>query len=193
MAVKTGFSKPYVAVYGASGGTIAYTDGAILARGVNVTVSPESSDDNKFYADNQAVESAAGIFTGGTVTLEVDGLESAAYRLIYGLPTAETDGGVDFNDDMAIPYVGVGYIYRAQRDGVVKYYPTVIYKCRFNLPELSAATQEDSIDWQTQSLEATIFRADDAKHKWLWMHEAGFTTESAAETALRTKLNIANS
>ena len=46
--VCTGFSLPYVALY--NNGT--YTSGQKLARGVDVTVSPESSDDNKFYADN---------------------------------------------------------------------------------------------------------------------------------------------
>ena len=51
-----GFSDPYVAKYNENGGTISYTEGMKLARGVSVKVSPEVSDGNTFYADNIAAE-----------------------------------------------------------------------------------------------------------------------------------------
>ena len=60
---------------------------------------------------------------------------------------------------------------------------------RFNALELSAATQEDEIDWQTQALEATIFRADDAKHTWRKLSEPQ-TTEAAAEALIKTLFSI---
>lgn len=186
--ITTGFSLPYVALYAASGGTITYTSGQKLARGVDVTISPESSDDNIFYADNVAAENEAGRFTGGTVSLTVDGLLPATKKLIFGLPTS-TGGWTAYGDDMAVPYVGIGYIARVQSDGVVAYVPTVLAKCRFSLPEDAAATQEESIDWQTQSLEATIMRADDANHVWKFEGDEE-TTEAAAEAALKTKLGI---
>lgn len=186
--VTTGFSLPYVALYAASGGSITYSSGTKLARGVDVTISPESSDDNNFYADNILAESDAGRFTGGTVTLTVDGLLTATKRLIFGLP-AETGGWTAYGDDMAIPYVGIGYIARTQSDGVVSYVPTVLAKCRFNQPEDAAATQEDEIDWQTQSLEAVIMRGDDANHNWKFEGNE-YATEASAEAALKTKLGI---
>ena len=187
--VTTGFSKPYVALYGESGGTITYTSGQLLARGVDVSISPESSDDNNFYADNVLAESDAGRFTGGTVTLTVDGLLTATKRLIFGLPTADADGWTAYGDNMAIPYVGIGYIARTMSDGVTAYVATVLAKCRFNQPEDAAATQEDEIDWQTQSLEAVIMRGDDANHNWKF-ESSEFSTEAAAEAALQTKLGI---
>ena len=187
--VTTGFSKPYVAIYSETNGTITYSDGQLLARGVDVSISPESSDDNNFYADNVLAESDAGRFTGGTVSLTVDGLLTATKKLIFGLPTADTEGWTAFGDDMEIPYVGIGFIARAQSDGVVSYIPTVLCKCRFNQPEDAAATQEDEIDWQTQSLEAVIMRADDANHNWKFEGN-GFPTGAAAEAALQAKLGI---
>lgn len=186
--VTTGFSLPYVALYAASGGTITYTSGQKLARGVDVSISPESGSDNNFYADNVIAESDAGKFTGGTLSLTVDGLLPATRKLIFGLPAA-TGGWTEFGDDMAVPYVAVGYIARAQSDGVVTYTPTIIAKCKFNLPEDSAATQEDSINWQTESLTATIMRADDANHTWKFLGDEQ-STEAAAEAALKTKLGI---
>lgn len=187
--VTTGFSKPYVAIYSESGGTITYSDGQLLARGVDVSISPESSDDNNFYADNILAESDAGRFTGGTVTLTVDGLLTATKKLIFGLPTADAQGWTAYGDDMVIPYVGIGYIARTQSDGVIAYVPTVLAKCRFNQPEDAAATQEDEIDWQTQSLEAVIMRGDDANHNWKFEGNE-YATEAAAEAALKTKLGI---
>ncbi len=87
-----GFSKPYVALYSASGTTLTYTSGQKLARGVDVSIEPESSDDNKFYADNVEAETDAGTFSGGTLSLTVDGLLQAAESLIMGLPAADSDG-----------------------------------------------------------------------------------------------------
>lgn len=185
--VATGFSMPRVAKYEATGTTVTYTGVMALARGVEVTLSPESSDENIFYADNVSAESAAGEFTGGTVSLTVDGLLDAAARFIFGLPSADTSGWTAYDDTMNIPYVGIGYITRYMSDGVTTYVPTVIAKARFALPEKSAATQEDEIDWQSQELEATLFRADDANRTWLY-EGAPCQTEAAALAALDTKL-----
>ena len=185
--VTIGFSKPYVALYDISAGT--YSNGQILARGVGVSAEIESSDDNIFYADNQAAESDSGRFTGGTVTLTVDGLQTAAEKLIMGLPTAGEDGWTKYDDDQAIPYVGIGFIVRYMSDGVESYTPFIFTKCKFNQIAIDASTMEDEIDWQTQELEATIMRGNDAKHTWKQVG-ASAATEAAAETALKTALGI---
>lgn len=187
--VTTGFSLPYVALYTASGGTISYTSGQKLARGVEVTIAPETTDENKFYADNVVAEIAASEFSGGTLTLTVDGLLPAAERLIYGLPAA-ADGWIAYGDSVEVPYVGVGFIIRQQSEGVETYSPIILAKCKFNFKEDSAATQEDAIDWQTQSLEATILRGDDTNRTWKLLGDE-CASEALAEAALKTKLGIA--
>lgn len=187
--VTTGFSKPYVALYAAAGGTVTYTSGQLLARGVEVSVEPETSDDNNFYADNQVAETAAGVFTGGTVTLTVDGLLPAAERLIMGLPEAGEDGWTAYGDGQSIPYVGVGFIQRTMSGGVTSYIPYVLPKVTFAQLSTDAATQEDEIDWQTQELTATIMRDDTTNQNWKWVGTPQ-TTESLAEAALMTKLGI---
>ena len=187
--VLTGFSLPYVALYAESNGTITYSSGQKLARGVEMTITPESGgDDNIFYADNQSAESASGAFAGGTLSLTVDGLLDTAEKLVYGLPAASGDW-YSYNDDQAVPYVGFGAIARYMSDGVTTYTAIVLPKVRFNALELSAATQEDEIDWQTQALEATIFRADDAKHTWRKLSEPQ-ATEAAAEALIKTMFSI---
>lgn len=186
--VRTGFSLPYVATYSATGGTVTYSSGQKLARGVNVSITPESGDDNNFYADNVLAESANTTFTGGEITLTVDGLLEAAEKLIMGLPTS-SGGWMTYNDDQAVPYVGIGFIARYQSDSDVTYVPFVLAKCMFNQINTSAATQEESIEFQTQELTAKIFRGDDAKHAWKYVGDEE-DTEAAAEAALKTKLGI---
>ena len=187
--VLTGFSLPYVAKYTVSSGTITYSSGQKLARGVDVSIEPDTSDNNNFYTDNQLSESAGGIFTGGTLSLTVDGLLDAAERLIYGLPAKDGSGFYNYDDDAKVPYVGVGFIARYMSDGVTTYVPYAVPKVRFNYHEVSAATQEEDIDWQTQALEGTIFRADDTKHTWKKMGEPQ-TTEASAEAKIKTLFSI---
>lgn len=187
--VCTGFSKPYVAKYSASGGTISFTQGRKLARGVSVNIAPNSSDDNKFYADNVEAESAAGIFTGGTLTLTVDGLFREAEQFIMGLPEEGADHFVAYGDNQDVPNVAVGFITRYMSDGVTTFVPTVIIKTKFNQISSQAQTQGDEIDWQTQELTASIMRAEDVNHSWKYIGK-DYSTEDAAEAALKAKLNI---
>ena len=192
--VITGFSKPYVAKYATTEQTgnivLAYSDGQILARGVSASLSVESSDDNNFYADNIIAETAAGSFGSGELTLTVDGLLDAASRLILGLPAADGDGWTHYGDSMDIPYVGVGFIVRYMSGGSTTYVPVVLHKCKFAVPNIDAATQEDAIDFQTQELTATVLRDDTANHEWRVVGTA-VTTEAAAEALIKSYLSIA--
>ena len=182
--VITGFSKPYVALYSESGGAVTYTSGQILARGVSVSFDiDDATDDNKFYADNIIAESVRGTFGGGTVTLTVDGLFTAAEKLILGLPVEDADGWTMYDDDMSIPDVGIGFVVRYMSEGVTTYVPVWLNKCKFAAPNISAATQEEDIDWQTQELTATVMRDDSSKHCWM-QKGAGQSTEAAAEAML---------
>ena len=186
--VCTGFSMPYVAKYSNVGNVVTYSGVMQLARGVSVSLSLDTTDDNVFHADNVSAETAAAIFTGGTATLTVDGLLAAAEKFILGLPetTKVTAGGeqVDvshYGDGMEIPYVGIGFVVRYQSAGVVTYAPVVLAKARFQQPGLDAATQEESIDWQTQELTATLMRDDTANHDWKLVGADQSTEEAAVE------------
>lgn len=192
--VITGFSKPYVALYANNEGTITYSSGTALARGVDVDISLETSDANIFYADNVAAESIGGTFTGGTITLTVDGLKDAARTLIMGLPAAtEVTVGqatVDvfvYDDNQTIPYVGIGFVVRYMENGVTSYVPYVLTKAIFDVDGLSAETQGESIDFQTSELTASLMRDDSSAHAWRKIGEAQ-TTEALAEAVIEELL-----
>ena len=182
--VTTGFSKPYIALYNnQGGGVVGYTNCRKLARGVGVTLSPTSSDDNKFYADNVLAESAGGVFTGGEVTLTVDGLFIESYKMIRGIGAPRSDGWTVEGKNNNAPYIGVGYITRWMSDSVVGYTPTVLTKTKFSIPEESANTQGEDIDWQTEELTATLLRDDTVDEAWK-MIGPDYGTEAEAEAAL---------
>ena len=154
--VLTGFSLPYIALYSESSGTVSYSSGQILARGVSVSLDVNSaSDDNIFYADNVAAETVAGTFTGGTATLTVDGLKDAAEKLLLGLPAADAAGFVHYGDSASIPYVGVGFICRYMSAGSTEYVPVVLTKCRSSMPNLSANTQRPRSSGRLRSCPST--------------------------------------
>lgn len=187
--VITGFSKPYVGVYAASGTTVSYTGVVALARGVSVALAPESADDNIFYADNVAAETAGGVFTGGTATLTVDGLNPNVRKLVLGLPSTGSDGWTADGDDTEVPYLGIGYIVRYMSGGDTIFVPTLLAKTKLAIPDQNANTQEADITWQTEALEASLMRDDSEKHNW--RHIGGdYTTEAAAEVALKTKMGV---
>lgn len=188
--VCTGFSRPYVAKYTNSGGSVSYSQGQKLARGVNVSIEPNDvTDDNIFYADNVAAETERGTFTGATTTLTVDGLLPSAEALIMGLGSADADGGYTYDDTQSIPYVGIGFVARYMSGGTTSYTPIILLKNSFKPIPTSAATQEESIDWQTQELTANTLRSDAANHPWKY-YGASYETEAEAEAIVKTKLGM---
>lgn len=192
--VCTGFSKPYVAKYSNDGGVVTYSGIMLLARGVSVSLSLNTTDGNTFYADNIAAETVEAVFVDGTANLTVDGLMTAAEKFILGLPEV-TEVQVDskavkithYGDEMEIPYMGIGFIVRYQSGGVVTYAPVVLTKTRFQQFGLDAATQKETIDWQTQELIAKLMRDDTARHDWKLVGEDQ-DTEEAAEAVLKVIL-----
>lgn len=185
--VITGYSLPWVALYTNTNGTVTYSGGIPLARGVDVSISPEAADSTPFYADNTVAEQAGGGFTGGTVTLTVDGLKEDAQALIMGLPaqtTVDTVKWNDFGDGMTIPYVGIGFVVRYMEDGVTSYDAVVLTKAQFSVFGTEAATQEDAIEFQTQALEAAIMKDDTSAHNWKRVSEPQ-ATEAAAYAAIK--------
>ena len=171
--VITGYSKPIVAKYVYNQGTISYTDKTALARGVEVDLEVEIGDATNFFADNTIAESVAGQFNGATATLTVDGLKDTARDLIAGLVTSKTIiansstvTAKAYDDLQVIPYVGIGFVVRYMENGVTSYAPVILPKAQFSPESIKAATQGESVEFQTTELQATVMRADDDNHTW---------------------------
>ena len=188
--VITGYSQPIVAKYTYNQGTISYSEKTALARGVEVDMEVEIGDSTNFFADNTIAESVAGQFNGATATFTVDGLKDTARNLIAGLVTTKsipvnssTVSAKVYDDLQVIPYVGIGFVVRYMENGVTTYAPVILPKAQFSPESLKAATQGESVEFQTTELQATVMRADDTNHSWKIVAEDQ-ATEAAAVAVL---------
>lgn len=187
--VVTGFSKPFVALYSATGGVVTYSSGQELARGVSVQITPEASDPQNYYCNNTMGETIPGEFNGGTATLTVDGLLQSALKLVTGAPTADSDGFLNYGKDTTAPFVGLGFIIRYISGGETSYTPVILTKAVLKPLTISANTQGEEIEFQSQELEFTLSRddTDDA----IWQKMGGeVQTEADAIAIIKDFFNI---
>lgn len=188
-----GLSKCYAAKYAVSGGTVVYSDGKIIGKAVEFSTSLDSGEDNNLYADNAIAESDRS-FAGGSLTISTDDISQTASQLILGVTTSTVTVGTStvtelvYDDDAVAPDLGYGTIVKKKVGGANKYRAVILTKIKFNIPDESATTQGETIEWQTPSLTATIMRDDSAKH--MWKREATFDSEAEAEDYIETVLAV---
>ena len=173
-----GLSKPYIATYVNNNGTVTYSARTVLGKYTNLDLSLDSADENILYADNGPAESDSQ-FSGGTVTVTTDDLLAAAFKTALGLTesaiattvatTTPTPKWLVFDDSQNAPYFALGGIIKKKVNGAYKWVCFVLEKIKFRNPDLSVATQGETIEWQTPKLEATILRSDASGHPWFRM------------------------
>lgn len=170
-----GVSKPYVAVYSNTGSTVSYTGLTTLGKYTNLDLSLDDAGANDFYADNAIAESDNRAFAGGSVTITTSDLDPAALKTVLGLveeaiaatvATTPAPKWLVNGDGQQIPYVGIGGIVKMQINGEIKYQAIVLNKVLLRNPGLSIATQGETIEWQTPTIEGRVYRSDAADHRW---------------------------
>lgn len=191
-----GLSKPYYAIYSATGSAVSYSDGGLLGKAVELSMELEGADANILYADNGPAESASQ-FAGGTLTITTDDLLPAPTAAILGLElqtitnediTTATPKELVFGDAQVIPYVGFGVIVKKQQSNATKWMGIVYPKVQFANPGIEATTQGETIEWQTPELTATIMRDDTTSH--VWCRHALLDSEADAEAYVKQLLGI---
>lgn len=188
-----GLSKPYFAIYSSNGSTVTYANGALLGKYTNLSISLDGQDANVLYADNAACESDQQ-FAGGSATVTTDDLRADIMVSALGAKKEyfsgeDGDAWIVFDDDQSVPYVGLGGVIKKKVDGAQKWVAFVLNKIQFSTPGVEAATQGETVEWQTQELSATIMRSDAVKHPWFRISTA-LDSEEAAEEAVKTYLSI---
>lgn len=188
---QVGVSKLFYASYAVSEGTVSYSSGAALAKAVNVDIAPESGDAINFYADNSLCESAA-VFTGGTLTLDIDSLSASVAAALLGLTvdSVSTPSGseIAYKSGAVAPYLGVGVVFKNIIGGSESWMGVVLTKVQFQTPTLSQATQGETIEFTAPQITATIMRDD--SNDAVWKYEGYFGTEANAVAWIKSKLSI---
>lgn len=193
-----GLSKPYIATYVNTSGTITYSARTLLGKYTNLDLSLDSADENILYADNGPAESDSQ-FSGGTVTVTTDDLLADVFKTALGLDeaaiattvatTTPTPKWMIFNDSQSAPYFALAGVIKKKSGGAYKWVAFVLEKVKFKNPDLSIATQGDTIEWKTPELEATIFRSDASGHPWFRM-STELDTEADAIAVVEDYLKV---
>lgn len=192
-----GLSKPYYAKYTNDGTTVTYSAGGLLGKYTELSVELNDAEDNTLYGDDAPDESDQQ-FSGGKANVTTNDLLPDVMLPILGLIAeavaasglaTENPQWLVWNDDQAIPYVGLGGVIKKKTNGRIKWVAFVLEKIQFANPGLSAVTQGKTIEWQTQKLTATILRSDAAKHSWFRMSSLMDSAEDA-EKLVKAFLNI---
>lgn len=194
-----GLRKPYYAKYeyDASTDKVTYSGGGLLGKAVEFSTSLEGTTDNVLYADDGPAETDR-TFAGGELTITTDDLRQEASAAILGItPTeitiGEAEGGVKvqelvYGEAMTVPNLGFGVIIPKQIEGVMKYRAVILPKVMFSVPNDSATTKGESIEWQTPEITGTIMRSDDSERAW--KREIVADDEATATAYIKQFLNI---
>lgn len=191
MAIK-GLSIPICGNYEHKGaGIVEYTAPFIADSAVEYSFEVEVSEDNELYADNRVKESAAGVFSKGSLTLQTsDFTPELSVKVVGAKEVTRTINGKEvteivMDDRQESPYLGFGIIEEHQIDGVTSYLPIVLPKVKFNVPGGAATTRGAEIEWQTKEITARVMRSDQMdesyKHPWQISPKDPFETEDEAK------------
>lgn len=174
------------------GSAIVYGTGMVLGKAISGNITWNRSD-NPLYADDAIAENDNGI-TGGKLELGMDDLTDEAMAYALGeSKTTGTGGTPDVYEttDAAAPYMGVGYVRVRRKSGVTTYQANWIHKAQFGLQNEESQTKGETIEWQTPTLNGTLFGVkNDATLATKYRERTTFETLAAAVAWLDAKANI---
>lgn len=172
------------------GQALTYDAGKVIGKAIEANLS-WNRNDNPLYADDAIAENDNGI-TGGSLELNVDDLTDEVRAYLLGDATEGTGTDLAYIEtDDAAPYVGVGYIRVRRKNGETSYQGVWIYKAQFAQESEDAQTKGESIEWQTPTINGTIFGVTgEVTGKTAFRERKTFTTYTAAETWLDSKAGL---
>mgnify|MGYP001176948929 CR=1 FL=1 len=169
---------------------ITYAAGKVLAHAIEAGVAYQKND-SPLYADNTIVENDTSV-TGAEITLGLDDIAEADQVDLLGMVKTGTAGNEEYEvTSESAPYVGVGYVEVRKRNGVISYTANWFHKVLFGVPDESAKTKNEKLEWQTPTIKG--------KAMGVYLDDTGVlrykiskpcTTLAAALTWLETKANI---
>lgn len=166
-----------------------YDAGMVLGRGISADITYNRAN-NTLRADDVDAETDNGI-TGGTLSIGVDDIADEAQAAIMAQEMTK-DGEYDELGE-ADPYVGVGYIRVRRFKGVTSYVAYWIWKAQLGIASESAATKQDTIQWQTPTLSGNMMGVQpDESMKTKFRRRKTFTGENAEKDAYAWLNQMAN-
>lgn len=166
-----------------------YTGGTrTMGKAISASFEPNTPDDNPLYANNAEAENDSSGASGGALTLTLDRLTMEAAADMYGLQVVETQvmvngetvtgRGLRYTGLEQSAPLGVAFIRMNQVNGVRNHEVVLYRRSTFSMPNESAQTMGESIEWQTPELSASVMgmEGDGAKP---WYETMTFPTQAA--------------
>lgn len=163
------------AKYVNTGGAISYTDKQAVGDAMTANLEMRFAE-GRLYAESTLAEFMRKA-TGGTISLGVKYIKSAAQKLLFGsadktksvsyIPVGSTVtatasvSGLSLGAKSQAQYVGVAFYAPDMVDGVLKYTVAFAHKCLFGPPSMTLQTAGDSIVFNTPTTSGE-FLADDS-------------------------------
>ena len=166
-----------------------YDDGVVVGRAMSADITYNRGN-TALKADDVDAENDNSI-TGGSLTIGVDDVADEVQAKLLGQDVTE-EGEYDETGDSA-PYIGLGYIRVRRFKGVTSYVAYWIFKTQLGINSESAATKQDTIQWQTPTLTGSLMgiQPDDGM-KIKFRRRKTFTGETAEKDARAWLNRMAN-
>lgn len=166
-----------------------YDEGVVVGRAISADVSYNRAT-NTLKADDVDAESDNGI-TGGSVTIGVDDIADEVQAKILA---QEMNAEGEYEElGEADKDIGLGYIRVRRFKGVTSFVAYWIFKCQLGITSESAATKQDTIQWQTPTLSGSMMGIQpDASMKMKFRRRKTFTGETAEADAYAWLNKLAN-
>lgn len=175
----------YVVAAKIKGDTVAgqmpvYENGVVVGRAIGADVTFNRAN-NTLKADDVDAESDNSL-TGGTIRINVDDMEDEAQAAILNQEVNEAGEYEELGE--ASPYIGIGYIRVRRFKNVTSYVAYWIFKAQVGINSESAATKQDTIQWQTHTLEGNMMGVQpDSSMKTKFRRRKTFTGDTAEQEA----------
>lgn len=159
-----GLDLPHYAKITMQDGVENYGTPAVLAKAITANINIEAPDSD-LYADD-GIDETVGGFVSGTLSLNVNDLAPSVLADLLGVRVDENGVVVSSAEDISNE---VAIAFRALK-GNGKYRYFWLYRVKFSVPSTTLATKNNSITFQTPTIEGKIMRRnkvdDQDKHPW---------------------------
>lgn len=173
-----GLDLPHYAKITMQDGVETYGTPAVLAKAITANINIEAPDSD-LYADD-GIDETVGGFVSGTLSLNVNDLAPSVLADLLGVRVDKNGVVVSSAEDISNE---VAIAFRALK-GNGKYRYFWLYRVKFSVPSTALATKNNSITFQTPTIEGKIMRRnkvdDQDKHPWKAEVTEGDTGVSSA-------------
>lgn len=193
---KKGLSKLVIADRTVNGSVVTYSNPVVQEKLAEYSTEIEAAEANNLFLDNEIAESDGGTFQSGTINLTTGDLSNETSQKLYKTKENEVTYSGDktvkelvYDDALTNQELAVGIIELHQVDNIDSYRAIFFPKVKFNVHSDSATTKGETIEWQTQEINGTIYRSEEVDDRNIhpWKYSADFTNEADALAYLMFK------